>query len=248
MRHTLLTLRSAAAMAALALLAPAARAQVMPAGTPVTVKAPSRVGGGFAIGVLQPVGQLREHIDVGGGFSGHVLVALDPMGIVALRGDVGLAIYGHESRRTTLAPQYGNLIRVNLNTSNNVMHAGVGLQAMAPSGPVRPYVAGTVGVGHFFTQSSIDGDDGWDDNEGFARTVNHQDSNLSLGALAGIYIPFGRSRAWGLDLGASYHSNGRQSYMTEQSISDVDGVPTAGEPFTSDARYVTYRIGIRFGR
>ena len=246
-----------ATVAAIALASPVATAagqafQPEPAAAkPIIIEKGSphaeRIGGGFALVGMQPLDEFTQFVDAGGGLQGHFLYALDPLGIVALRADVELVSYGRERRRVPLSTSYGNLIRIDLTTSNNIAIAGGGLQLMSPAGPVRPYVAGTAGVAWFWTQSTLNGDNETD-GEGFARTTNAKDATFAWSGTGGLYIPLGKSRAWGLDLGATYHQVQEASYMHEGSVREVDGVPYADAPVTTRADMMTYRVGVRFGR
>ena len=206
-----------------------------------------RFGGGAALVGMQPLGEFKQFVDAGGGLQGHLLYALDPMGIVALRADVALLNYGSERRRVPLSPTYGNLIRIDLTTTNNIGVLGGGLQLMSPSGPLRPYVAGTAGVAWFWTQSTLDGDSEVD-GEGFARTTNSRDATFSWSGTGGIYIPLGKARAWGVDVGATYTQVDDARYMHKGSVREVDGVPYADAPVRSRADMIAYRVGVRFGR
>ena len=246
-----------ATVAAIAIASPVASAagQVLQprpiAAQPVTISKDGghsvRFGGGAAFVGMQPLGDFTQFVDAGGGLQGHLLYALDPAGIVALRADVELVMYGSERRRVALSPTYGNLIRIDLTTTNSIAIAGGGLQLMSPAGPVRPYVAGTAGVAWFWTQSTLDGDNETD-GEGFARTTNAKDATFAWSGTGGLYIPLGKRRAWGLDLGATYHQVKEASYMHEGSVREVDGVPYADPPVTTRADMMTYRVGVRFGR
>ena len=206
-----------------------------------------RFAGGFALVGMQPLDEFRQFVDAGGGIQGHVLYALDPMGIVNLRADIAFVNYGSERRSVPLSPAYGNLIRIDLTTTNNIGVFGGGLQLQSPSGPLRPYAAATAGWAWFWTQSTLDGESE-SDGEGFARTTNSRDATFAWSGTGGIVIPLGKSRAWGLDLGATYTQVKDARYMHEGSIREVDGIPYADEPVRSRADMMAYRVGVRFGR
>lgn len=250
--RTHLLAAAAAALATLLLLPTLVAAQ--PAGpSPVhaTESARSaafrgRSSGGISVLGAAPRGEFARDVDAAGGMAGHFLYALDPHGIVALRAEVALLNHGSERRRVSPNPAYGNLIRYDLTTTNNIGTYAGGLQLMSPRGPIRPYVAGLAGVSQFWTQSTVDGEDETE-NEGFGRTVNSSDAAFTWSGTGGVFIPLGAKRSWGLDLGATYQRTPDARYMHEGSVTDVNGVPTAGPATRGSADLVVYRVGVRFG-
>src|SRR5688500_15745065 len=145
-------------------------------------RAPSRAFAGVHLMVAQPLGEFDDYIDWGGGIGGEFLYAFDSQGAVGLRANLGIMIYGHETKRVPLSETLGR-IRVDVSTSNNIFVFGVGPQVMLPSGAVRPYLNGTVGLSYFFTQSSIEGSA---DFEPFASSTNFDDANFRWAAGGGI--------------------------------------------------------------
>lgn len=241
-----ITRRATMAAATLALLMPAAASAQGSRTVRHDEQLPKRLGLGIAVMGAQPLGELKDNIDAAGGVTGFASWALDPHGIVSVRAEAGGGSYGREVRRVSPGSQYGNLIRTDLTTSHNIANAGLGLQLAVPKGPVRPYLAALAGGSWFWTRSSLKGDNDYDQ-EAYGGTTNHRDAVFSWSGGGGFYIPFGK-KGWGLDLGAMYQQNGTASYMTEASITDVGGVPMAGDPFTTEANMIVYRLGVRIGR
>jgi hypothetical protein len=135
--------RSLAALVISAVLAPAtAHAQYTEFDEP---RGPSRAFAGIHLMVAQPLGEFDDYIDWGGGIGGELLYAFDRQGAIGLRANLGLMIYGHETKRVPLSETLGR-IRVDVSTSNNIFVFGIGPQVMLPSGAVRPYLNGTVGA------------------------------------------------------------------------------------------------------
>jgi hypothetical protein len=166
--------------------------------------------------VAQPLGEFDDYIDWGGGIGGELLYAFDRQGAIGMRMNLGLMIYGHETKRVPLSSTLGR-IRVDVSTSNNIFVLGVGPQVMLPSGTVRPYLNGTVGLSYFFTRSSVEGSA---DLEPFASSTNFDDATFAWAAGGGLYIPLrrGRKNPLSLDIGAQYHANGEARYLPEGSI------------------------------
>jgi len=231
----------------LALGALAVATAALPAGAQLAPTAgdtaPRRAGGGATLVYAQPLGDFKSNVNGGGGGAGHLLVRIGASGALALRVDAAFLVYGHERLRVMVP--FTNRIRYDVTTNNNIVTAGVGPQLMVPSGPVRPYVNGSVGLAYFFTQSSLSAGDG---GESFAPTTNLDDANLAYTGGGGFYVPLG---SWRhpilLDVGAQYHNNGRAEYLTEDSFPDDPESTAEPVPIRSKADFMTYHLGISVG-
>lgn len=231
------------ALLAAAVLAPAvAHAQDTRFDEP---RRPSRAFAGVHLMAAQPLGEFDDYIDWGGGIGGELLYAFDRQGAIGLRMNLGIMIYGHETKRVPLSSTLGR-IRVDVNTSNNIFILGVGPQVMLPSGTVRPYLNGTVGLSYFFTRSSVEGSA---DLEPFASSTNFDDATFAWAAGGGLYIPLrrGRKNPLSLDIGAQYHANGEARYLREGSIQEDGTGEIFFDPIRSQTNLITYRLGITVG-
>ena len=208
-------------------------------------RGPSRAFAGVHLMVAQPLGEFDDYIDWGGGIGGEFLYAFDRQGALGLRVNVGLMIYGHETKRVPLSPSLGR-ISVDVSTSNNILVMGIGPQVMLPSGAVRPYMNGTVGLSYFFTQSSVEGSA---DFEPFASSTNFDDATFAWAAGGGLYIPLrrGRKHPLSLDIGAQYHANGEARYLREGSIREDGTGEIFFDPIRSQTNLLTYRLGVTVG-
>jgi hypothetical protein len=208
-------------------------------------RGPSRAFAGVHLMAVQPLGEFDDYIDWGGGIGGEFLYAFDRQGALGLRVNMGLMIYGHETKRVPLGPSLGR-IRVDVSTSNNIFVMGVGPQVMLPSGAVRPYLNGTAGLSYFFTQSSVEGSA---DLEPFASSTNFDDATFAWAAGGGLYIPLrrGRRHPLSLDLGAQYHANGEARYLREGSIREDGTGEIFFDPIRSQTNLIMYRLGITVG-
>ena len=208
-------------------------------------RGPSRAFAGVHLMVAQPLGEFDDYIDWGGGIGGELLYAFDRQGAIGMRMNLGIMIYGHETKRVPLSSTLGR-IRVDVSTSNNIFVLGVGPQVMLPSGTVRPYLNGTVGLSYFFTRSSVEGSA---DLEPFASSTNFDDATFAWAAGGGLYIPLrrGRKNPLSLDIGAQYHANGEARYLREGSIQEDGTGEIFFDPIRSQTNLITYRLGITVG-
>jgi hypothetical protein len=224
----------------------------LPAGAQIFDESGRRVGGddsdfrepwkgrfGLDFVVAQPVGEFADFVDAGFGGTLHVIVPVERTGTLGLRVGLDYIVYGHESEHTSYAG-----FPLEVTTSNNILAANVGVQVTAPSGPLRPYLSGTVGLGYFFTQSSLSGRYS---GESFDSRTNYEDLTYAWTGGAGLYVPLTTGNTpVSLDLGARYHGNGRARYLREGSIQD-DGGSLSYTPIESETNLVVYQIGISVG-
>lgn len=225
--------------ATLIALATPLHAQLEPQPKPVRAYA----GGGLIL--AQPVGEFEDFIDGGIGFGGHFLLKLDRAGAFGIRTDAGFVIYGHESRRVCLSTTVGCRVQVDLNTTNDIAFASIGPQLTFPSGPVQPYVNGSIGIAYFSTRSSIEG---LGDAEDHFDTTNFDDVTFAWQAGTGLRVPLRVARVpVALDLGARYNTNGRVEYLREGDISDHPDGSITLHPQHSQANMVTWLIGATIG-
>lgn len=205
-----------------------------------------RHGFGVSFNYGQPTGEFSNYVNRAFGADGFYRFSLDPHGIASLRIGGQFLIYGNERERLPLSSTIGNLVLVDVRTSNNIVGFGGGLELAAPTPAVRPYVFGQLGTSYFFTQTSVDGSSS---SLRFARTTNYRDWVFARQAGAGLQIPLGRSRRGTsvlLDLGATYTVHGQTRYLNDDSIVKVGQGQYQFNPIRSDANLVTYRLGISF--
>jgi hypothetical protein len=200
------------------------------------------VGGGLALSV--PQGEFDDHVGPGGGLNLHGGWGA-PGGVLALRGDLDLSIYGSETFRVPLSETVQR-VSVDVTTDNWFGNFRVGPQLMVPRGPVRPYVHAQIGFSYFATTSGVSGSDDFDN---FASTTNYDDVSFSYAVGGGVYVPLhqGRRGTLALDLNATYLHNGRVSYLTEGDIHDSGG-DLVITPHRSQANVVLVRLGVTFVR
>ena len=201
-----------------------------------------RFDAGIGLEFAQPVGQFRQNVSQGFGGGGHFVFGLDPQGILGIRVDAGFINYGNEDRYVPVSGTI-RLITLNESTSNNIFVASIGPQLAVRSGPIRPYVNAGVGIGYFYTETSLKDYDG---NE-LASNTNFSDNSLMYSLGGGVGIPLAvRGTQLSLDLGARYEDIGRTRYLTRNDLRDDPTSPYGVliTPHESEARYVAYHAGV----
>jgi hypothetical protein len=191
--------------------------------------------------VAQPVGEFADYVDSGFGGTLHVVVPVEPTASLALRVGLDYIVYGHETEYTSYLG-----FPLEITRSNNILAANVGAQVTSPAGAIRPYLNGTVGLGYFFTQSSLSGR--YSSGDDFDSRTNYEDVTFAWTGGAGLYIPLTRGDTpVSLDLGARYHGNGRARYLREGSIEENSGGGITYTPIESETNLVVYQVGISVG-
>jgi hypothetical protein len=194
-----------------------------------------------------PLGQFGLNVNHGFGIDGMGTVGLDSRGIFSLRGDIGYIWYNRKSE-----PFFANtgfdIIELESETSSGVLTMGVGPQLAVPSGPIRPYVAGSFGFARFATNVSVSVPSD-QSNTGQKETLDtatpSSDFVMSLAASGGVRfeLPF-MGRGVLADLGVRWHRNGEAEYVTSAGVQyNGSGRPTI-TPTRSEANFLAYRVGI----
>lgn len=195
-------------------------------------------GGHFI--VAEPTGEFDKVVDTGFGIQGYGVLALEPTGMLGLRVDLGFVNYGDTHYDTPISTTIP--VRVRINTSNNIGLFGAGPQFAVQTGPIRPYVYGTIGLAYFYTQTSANDLGGG----GAIATDNVQSSTVFAWSTGGgLRIPVARQIS--IDLGMEYRAQKDAEYLTE---GDLYQDPGTGDilirTHKSDADLVLYRIGVNF--
>lgn len=207
------------------------------------------VGGGLTLAV--PRGEFEGFVDEGLGFGGHVAYTFDRAGVAGLRLDASVVTYGSERFRVPLSTTVSR-VRVDVTTRNNILLFGAGPQLALPAGPFRPYVNGQVGLGYFYTESSVRGSSRYffDDfgRDGFAQTTNFDDLSFAYGAGGGLGVALSRGGTpVFLTLDAQYRNHGRTRYLREGGIEEGADGRLFLRPLESDADVLILQLGVTVG-
>lgn len=179
---------------------------------------------------------------VGAGFGGQIgaRFMVGERSPLYIRLDGGGMIYGLERLDVCFPTPIGCRIGTSVTTTNSVVFLGVGPE-LAASGPVAPYVFGTVGIGYFSTQSNLSG---WDDPQGVFNTRHYGDLVTAARAGGGLRFRIGGPGSVSVDLGAAYHRNGVAEYLREGDILDNPDGSITVFPNRTEANFVTFRAGV----
>ena len=216
-------------------------AQAAPA--PPTDARPPRAYGDLNFLVAQPVGQFDTFVSEGYGLNGAFIWNFDRDRVFGVRMEGGFLQYDSEERQMCFPGSCR--VGIDLTTTNGIVYGGIGPQISVPSGWVRPYMNGTIGFSYFHTESSVSGDDDYDDE---FNTTNHDDLVFAVTGGGGFLVPLSLGRTPVLlDLGVVYHRNGEASYLRSGSIIDHPDGSITIRPIRSEANFVSYRIGVSLG-
>lgn len=198
---------------------------------------------GVALNISQPRGTFAETTNLGAGLSGNVLFRLDPNAIVHLRADLSFINYGNVNQRVPLSPTLGNLIRVDLRTSNNIASFVVGPQLLGPTGSFMPYASALAGFSAFFTTSTLEGSN---EERPFASTTNSSDFAWAYGGAAGAYLKVtGGERPIRMDFGVRYLRHDDVTYLTADEVRASFQQGRDARPIKSRVDFYTYQIGMQ---
>lgn len=209
---------------------------------PLAALAGHEAGARFDVGV--PKGDFADNLeDPGFGLVGHY--AWSPAPAFAVGAGLGYMIYGSETRVVELP-----LVEdVDLTTTNNLAAFHLLMQLRAPRGPVRPYLEGRFGGQYLWTESKLEDQGYWDDDE-VGKEVNYDDFALVYGGGGGLLIGLRSPRptdrkpwALDLDLKALWLSGEKARYLTEGGIVLVGDRPVF-HPSESETDLLHVEVGV----
>jgi hypothetical protein len=209
--------------------------------------APPKVFLGGSFIVAEPQQEFADHVNTSFGASINALWRPQSDGPLGIRFEGGFIGYGSEKKTVPFSETVGGRVMVDVTTSNFIAFAHAGPQLSMTRGPIRPYIAPSVGFAYMATVSSVSGS-GNGDGENSISDTNYDDVMFSYGATGGVYIPVSRgSVPVAIDLSLRYHRNGRASYLVEGSIQDNDDGTISFDPVRTRANMLTFQVGVSVG-
>ena len=215
--------------------------------TPFAAHAQSRFSVGIAGLYGQPLGEFGENVRRGFGLDGFGTLGIDPRGIFSLRGEVGYIRYNRKEEFFVVNTGFG-LAELQSETTSGVLTMGAGPQLMLPEGPIRPYIAGTVGFARFATNTSVnipaDQTNSGQKESIYDETVN-SDFILSLAAAGGLAFQLNfLGRGVLADVGVRWHRNGEAEYVSSEGVTYTGTGQPSITVTRSQADFLVYRLGI----
>ncbi len=202
-----------------------------------------KLGGGIVLAV--PTGEFSDFVGLGGGANLFALFNFDRNGLFGLRLDGSVLSYGHE-RITQPLSNTIQRVSVDVTTNNWIASFGLGPQLTLGSGPIRPYVYGTVGFSYFATVSSVSGTADFD--HSFASSTNFDDVTFASSGGAGVLIQLSNgTRPVALDMSVRTLRNGVTEYLRRGSIQERSDGSVFITPIQSEANLVTVKLGVSVG-
>ena len=193
---------------------------------------------GLHVGI--PQGEFAENVAIAGGLGGGAIFPF--AGVLGFRAELGVMIYGAETRRVPLGGGALGLIDVDVTTTNAILGGNIGLELGVPGPYVRPDIGGLIGFSAFTTSSSVSGSNSAD--EAFASSTNSSDAAFAKTVIAGLYIPVG-SGGTVIDIGARYNWNGEEvEYLTPGDITEDINGDIVLNPRRTRADLLTIVIGV----
>ncbi len=193
--------------------------------------------------VADPTGDFdREVDDLGFGLGAHWGVRPDPAFTVGL--GAHFAIYGSETTEYDLPL----VEEFELETTNNLAGGFLFAQYRPFRGAVQPYAEGRLGLQYLWTQSELQDEDWWDQDD-IARETNWDDWATFWSAGGGLLIQLARGNAEEnkpgvlLDLKATYQHGSEAEYLAEGAIELVDDEPVFSVS-ESSTHLMAYEVGV----
>ncbi len=201
------------------------------------------VTAGVALNISRPAGAFDETTNLGWGLSANAVFRVDRNAIFNIRAEAGFLNYGRVNQRVPLSTTVGNLIRVDLNTTNNIFSFVTGPQLLGPTGRFTPYATALGGFSAFWTSSSVEGTN---DTEPFASTTNSSDFAWAYGGAAGAYLRVSDGkRPIRLELAVRYLRHDDVTYLTADEVRASITEFRDPVPIRSRVDFYTYVLGVQ---
>jgi len=206
---------------------------------------------GISFNIGFPQKEFKENIESNGyGLSGYFGYNF-PESPIMIGASAKFLVYGRETRREPLIlPVYVDVI-----TTNSIIMGQFMIRLQPPRGYVLPYIDGLAGFSYLTTDTRIEDEDNWDDDDDIASTKIFDDFTFSYGIgygiqfcvyqnpdvnnfdkdLMGVYI----------DIGGQYLKGGIAEYLKEGSIKIIND-QVVYETDESSTDISVLKIGVSF--
>ena len=210
-------------------------------------KAQANLGLDLMLGL--PQGEFKENIDgVGGGFSGQFLWNPSQRMPFSVGLNLGILIYGSESRREPFSTTIPD-VTVQVDRTNNLLNFHVLFRIIPQKGDVRPYLEGLFGGAYLFTETKIENTS---KGEEIASSVNFDDYAWNYGGGGGLMFCVHRAKEKEhgkisdifVDIKARYLYGTRADYLREGSIKNLGGGKIGYDVTRSTTDLISVHLGV----
>jgi len=193
-----------------------------------------------------PQGEFRDEIDrvgAGIGFTIGVQPRQSPLNFGI---KLGFINYGIDSRNVPLSTTIPDL-KVRVDNNYNILQGHLYSRIIPPSGAVRPYIEGLVGVNYLYTQTSIIERGSFEE---VLSDTNFDDTAFSYGLGGGMQILLAQpkqlsgSRMY-LDLKANYMYGNSADYLKKGSI-EIQNGRAVYDVYRSSTDLLLINLGLNF--
>ena len=229
---------------------PVALPVALPAQVPAQVPAQSRFGGALAGVASQPLGDFRQNAKWGFGGDGAVTLAVDRRGIFSLRAEGSTVGYSAGRSEFVASVGFGQVL-LEEKATNHISTLSIGPQLTVPTGLVRPYLAGTIGLTHFSTATTISvprEQTSTGQPYTLDERTNFSHTGRTFGGLGGILVPL---TALGLNLGSAmldvgvrYQRNAHARFVRPGDVRLNETTAPSITASEGEANVLSYRVGV----
>ena len=139
--------------------------------------------GGIGLLLTTPQGDFKENTEkIGVGLSADLGYVFPRLPLV-VGGSFGYATLGSETSKVPFSLTVGNLVNVDVTTSNNLALGHLFLRLQPQDGVFRPYAEGLLGFNYFWTETKVQSER---DDQEIASSTNLDDFVFSYGGGGGI--------------------------------------------------------------
>ncbi len=201
--------------------------------------------GGVSLMLGKPQGDFGDNVNTGFGINGNIGININQSPLM-LGLELGYLIYGDETRTVPLSLTIPD-VKVDVETSNNILLAHLLLRLQKPNGKIRPYADGLFGFNYLFTETKVEDRNNIDYDNDVASSTNFDDFALSYGGGVGLMLQVheDKENTIFIDVRARYLFGAEAEYLKQGSIDRDNGKITI-KPTKSHTSLFLINLGVVF--